>query len=209
MFEHRVREHPAIQSGTGSMIRGDGRGGRSALCGGIHSMKTLTRLQSLAIRVCGWKVFAQSCRGRCWVMSRHSSHVIQSVRLMYTHSHTHIYTWIYPLQEILCSDWSLNIPIQWWFPHLSLGWVSPHLPSFHQPASQLIRQVHRVWTPPVAPAAPGRLWTRRQVGHGWINVLMSEGVSRDPGACSLPAALCQFHSSPSAGSPSWASQLKK
>lgn len=48
-------------------------------------------------------------------------------------------------------------------------------------------------------------------GCRWINVLLSNGdrAGRDPAGLRAPPLACQFPSSPSAGSPSWAPQLKK
>ncbi len=150
----------------GSMIRWDSCRGRSALCGGLHSMKIHTRAHarthaSLAITVCRWKVFAQSHWVAEVLLSDEETdtvHMWFSQYGSYTHTHTYIpeyglhvhYKRYFSLIEVLTFPSGADFLIFRLDEYLTLPSISP--------TSQLIRRLHCVWTPPAAPAS---LWTRR------------------------------------------------
>lgn len=177
-----------------SMIRWDSRRGRSALCGGLHSMKTLTHTPPVTGNYSPWvKSYCSVFSSSRMLLSDLKKKTVQTwfrpVWLMYVHSHSHTY-----IPEYIHYKRYFSLIEVTTFPLVpipsSFAWMSI-APPFHQPTSQLIRQVHCVWMPPVTPAALAKLWTRRQAGRSWINVLTSNGdeASQDPGACSLPAAV--------------------
>lgn len=123
--------------------RWDSRRGRSVLCGVRRSTKMLTRLNySLQVKShCSVLSLAECCSA---IKKKKSSYVIQSAWLMYLQSHTRVYLNISITKRYF--HWSLNIPAGA-DSFLPFAWMSITPPP--PVSSQLIRQVHCVWMPPV------------------------------------------------------------